>query len=58
NLLGQQIKQIVDQQYAAGNYRVTWNGTNSSGDKVSSGLYFYRIETETFAATKKMLLLK
>ncbi len=58
NLLGQQVNQLVDQDYAAGNYRVTWDGTNHAGEKVSSGIYLYRLETDDYTSTKKMLLLK
>ena len=41
-----------------GSHTVTWNGTDSRGRAVSSGVYFYRIEAEGFAATHKMMLLK
>ncbi len=58
NLLGQQVKELINQKFSAGNYRVTWDGINNSGVKVSSGIYLYRIKTESFTATKKMVLLK
>jgi len=35
-----------------------WDGTNESGEKVSSGIYFYRIQTDDFSAVKKMILVK
>jgi len=37
---------------------VDWYGKNSNGESVVSGLYFFRIETENFSKTLKMLLLK
>jgi len=37
---------------------VIWDGENSNGEKVASGIYFYRIKTEQFNETKKMILLK
>jgi hypothetical protein len=37
---------------------VTWNSRDAYGRKVSSGIYLYRLQTEEFVATKKMMLLK
>lgn len=58
NLLGQQVKSVVNGNMEAGVHTVTWNGTNSSGNQVSSGIYFYRIEAGDFNLTRKMMLLK
>lgn len=58
NVLGQQAKVLVNQQLPAGSYTVDWDGTDQSGNTVASGIYFYRLETGDFTASKKMLLLK
>ena len=58
NVLGQKVSTVVNGEYPAGNHTVTWDGTNSSGGSVSSGVYFYRIEAEGFSQTRKMMLLK
>ncbi|PWB75889.1 hypothetical protein C3F09_01895 [candidate division GN15 bacterium] len=58
NVLGQTVKTLVDEDMAAGNHTVTWNGRNSDGEQVSSGIYFYRISAGDFNATKKMMMLK
>jgi len=58
NVLGQRVTSLVDGQLPAGNHTVTWDGTNSDGGQVSSGVYFYRISAEQFSETKKMMLLK
>ncbi len=58
NLLGEKIQQLVNQEYSAGNYKVTWNGKTSDGVQTATGIYFYRLETDNFVETKKMLLLK
>ncbi|MCH7689907.1 MAG: T9SS type A sorting domain-containing protein [candidate division Zixibacteria bacterium] len=58
NMLGQKVKQLVNQEFSAGNYRITWDGTTSNGVRASTGVYFYRLETESFVQTKKMILLK
>ena len=58
NLLGQQVQSLVDQEFSVGNYKVTWDGSTSGGGHASTGVYFYRIVTENFVETKKMVLLK
>ncbi len=58
NIAGELVKTLVDERKAAGNYSMTWNGTNDKGRSVAAGVYFYQIETGKFNKTKKMLLLK
>ncbi|MBD3287813.1 T9SS type A sorting domain-containing protein [candidate division KSB1 bacterium] len=58
NMLGQKIKTLVNENVKAGSHQVTWNGTNELGQKVSNGIYFYRLESGKFSQTMKMLLLK
>ncbi len=58
NMLGQKIKTLVDKQLPAGAHQITWNGKDEAGRAMASGVYYYRLETESQQATKKMLLLK
>ncbi len=58
NILGRNIKMLVNEQLQAGNHSVIWNGDNESGSKVASGIYFYRIVAGEFNKTKKMVLMK
>jgi hypothetical protein len=58
NVLGQKVKQLVNNVRVPGEYRVQWDATNSQNQRVSGGIYFYKLETEDFSATNKMLLLK
>ncbi|MCP4634353.1 MAG: T9SS type A sorting domain-containing protein, partial [candidate division Zixibacteria bacterium] len=58
NVLGQETTTIVDEIKPAGNYTITWNGTDSYGQKVSSGLYFYRINANDYTESKKMALVQ
>ena len=59
NILGQRIKVLINNvTQGAGRYTVTWDGTNSAGDKVATGVYIYRIIAKNFIAVKKMILLK
>jgi hypothetical protein len=58
NVLGQSIRTLVNGILGAGNHTVIWNATDNNGDRVSSGVYFYRLNTETNKAVRKMLLIK
>ncbi|RMH82489.1 MAG: choice-of-anchor D domain-containing protein [Calditrichaeota bacterium] len=58
DLLGQEIKTLVNEQKAAGNYRVQWDGTNNVGTPVASGVYIYRLKAGNFEQTRKMVLLR
>lgn len=58
NLLGQLVTRLADRKYPAGAHSVEWNGTDSRGQTVASGVYFYRLTTGTDVLVKKMLLLK
>lgn len=58
DITGREVKTLVSEQQTAGSYRVVWNGTDSYGSKVSSGVYLYRISAGSFTQIKKMMLLK
>ncbi len=58
NLTGQIVKTLVDLNQNAGVYKVVWNGTNNSGMRTSSGVYFYRFAAGKYVQVKKLLLLK
>ena len=58
NILGQEVRTLIDNQKNAGYHKIIWDGCNSFGSLVSTGLYFYRIEAGEFHSIKKMLILK
>ncbi|UCE65851.1 MAG: VCBS repeat-containing protein [Candidatus Zixiibacteriota bacterium] len=58
NLLGRNIRSLVDRYESAGNYTIIWDGKDVSGKPVASGIYFYRFEAGHHSETKKMLLLR
>ena len=58
NSLGQVVRTLVDEPVTAGIHTVQWNGVNESGQKVSSGVYFYRLTAGSFAKTKRMMLVE
>jgi hypothetical protein len=58
NVLGQKIRVLVDETKPVGDYRVTWDGDDSDGRPVATGLYFYRFKAGDHIETRKMILLK
>jgi len=58
NILGQRVTTLVDQDLDAGPHTVEWQGKDSGGHTVASGIYFYRIKTDAFIESKKMVLMK
>jgi hypothetical protein len=59
NLLGKEIAILVDkEQKQAGFYTAVWNGRDSAGQKVSSGVYFARMRAGDFVQTRKMVLIE
>jgi flagellar hook assembly protein FlgD len=58
NLLGQKVATLVNSYHDAGIYETEWDGTDDSGNRVSSGVYLYRLNAGDFVETKKMILMK
>lgn len=58
NILGQQVINLVSGEMPAGSHQVSWDGTDSDGESVASGIYFYRIAADDYSSSKKMMLLK
>ncbi len=58
NSLGQLVNVLENSFRNAGKYNMVWNGNNSTGDPVSSGIYFYRMSTEGYTLVKKMVLVR
>ncbi len=56
--LGRLVKTLADKDYTTGSYRINWDGNNSSGMKVSTGIYFITMKSPEFVTTKKAVLLK
>ena len=58
DLLGRQVKTLVNQVQNAGFNSIQWNATNDYGEPVSAGIYLYQIKAGTFYQTRKMALLR
>lgn len=58
NLSGEKVRVLVNGVRPAGNYEARWNGTDDSGNRVSSGMYIYRLQSGNFSLSKKMVLLQ
>lgn len=58
NVLGQQVTNLVDREEAPGRYEVVWDGRDQNGNRVASGLFFYRIKRGDQSETRRMILIK
>jgi hypothetical protein len=58
DVAGRHVRTLVEQRQRANVYRVVWDGVNDQGDRVASGVYFYKLVAGTFTSTRKMMLLK
>ena len=58
NIAGREIITLTKDNQSAGVHQYTWNGKNSKGVPVSSGVYYYRLETDSGIRAKRMMLLK
>ncbi len=59
DLAGQVVRTLVGDQYlAAGVHKMVWDGRNTRGEQVGSGVYFYQLRAGSFTAIKKMTLLQ
>ncbi len=58
NILGQQVRTLLDEEKIPGNYQVIWDGKDYKGKFVPSGIYFYQLTVGKYSESKKMLFLK
>ena len=58
DMLGQQVRVLVDGEQPPGWHQVVWDGRDQVGRPVASGIYLYRLQTPQFAQTRKMILLR
>jgi flagellar hook assembly protein FlgD len=57
-MLGREIKTLVNNEMNAGKYSISWKGEDNNGNKVTSGIYIYKISAGNYSAARKMVVLK
>jgi FlgD Ig-like domain len=58
NVAGELVRTLANEDFTAGAHTKVWDGRNDAGQPVSSGVYFYKLVSNNFTQTKKMVLLK
>ncbi len=58
DVAGHLVRVLVDEHLVAGRYEEAWDGRNDAGQKISSGVYFYKLTTAEYEQTKKMVLIR
>ncbi len=58
NITGRLVETLIDQVQESGVYSVHWVGLDDSGQKLPSGIYFYRLQSDELTSTKKLILLR
>mgnify|MGYP001826565860 CR=1 FL=1 len=58
DIAGRLVKTLVDEVRPASSHSVIWDGSDRTGRRVASGTYYYVIQTDSFRATEKMMLVK
>ena len=54
---GRRIHTLVSRYVPAGRHQTTWDGTDEQGRRAGAGVYFCRLQTGSFSATRRMVLL-
>jgi len=58
NLVGRQIRELVNEYKEAGFYTIQWDGKNQAGRRVASGTYIYQMRAGGFIQSQKMVVTK
>lgn len=58
NVKGQKVRTLISGKLEQGEHQITWDGTDSNRNSMSSGIYFYRLQSGNNAINKKIMLLK
>jgi penicillin V acylase-like amidase (Ntn superfamily) len=58
NMLGEKVKKLVNSFHNTGGHSIIWDGSDDNNNRVCSGMYFYRLETNGMSFQKKMVLIR
>lgn len=58
DLLGREVRTLINAKQSAGKKRISWDGRDDAGKRVSSGMYLYKLKAGGYVAAKKMVLLQ
>jgi len=58
SVTGELVKELLNKEVVSGSYSIEWDGTNSFGKKMSSGIYFYKLQTIDYQKIGKSILVK
>jgi len=58
NILGAEVRTLIDESYRAGYHRILWDGKDNHGNPAASGVYLYQLRAENFSQVRKMSLLR
>jgi hypothetical protein len=58
NVLGEEVRTLVNEKKFPGDHTVQWDGKNDKGEQLASGVYFYELKVGEYTSAKKMVLLK
>ncbi len=58
NVLGQRVRTLVNEDLSAGAHRIDWDGRDSGGRTMPSGMYFYRIQAPGLTQVKKVFVVR
>jgi photosystem II stability/assembly factor-like uncharacterized protein len=58
DILGREVETLVNEKLTAGTYEVEWPAPSGNAEKYTSGIYFYRLTSDSYSMTKKMVLIK
>jgi hypothetical protein len=58
DISGRLVKTLFSEYQRAGIYSINWNGRDDKGRTLAQGVYFYRLKTEEFTNTKRMVLIR
>lgn len=56
NLLGQNVRELVNAAQPAGRYEVQWDGRLANGERAPAGIYFYQLQAGSQIATQKLMV--